>query len=96
MITNQLKTLEKYFFLIRHSSRFEADQKNFNKLDYNKQKIKNFLKNNEIVYLNIYKNLFKNYNREDIYTSTPHYHFNKKGYNLLGKYIIKRLINYIL
>jgi len=80
-----------YFFLIPHYGRFEADQKNLDKLDYNKKKIKSFLKNNEIVYFDIYENLFKNYNREDIYTSTPHYHFNKKGYNLLGKYIYKEV-----
>lgn len=80
-----------YFFIIPHYNRFESDRKQLGKLDYNKKKIINFLKNNEIVYFDIYENLFKNYNREDIYTSTPQYHFNKKGYNLLGKYIYKEV-----
>ena len=46
-----------YFFLIPHYGRFEADRKQLDKLDYNKKKIINFLKNNEILYFDIYSKI---------------------------------------
>ena len=78
-----------YFFIIPDVERYNFNQKNIDVLNTNKMKIINFLKNNEIVYFDLYEDLFQNYKKEEIFNTIQHYHLNKKGYNLLGNYIYK-------
>ena len=79
-----------YFFIIPDVERYNFNQNNLNILKTNKTKIINFLKNNEIVYFDLYDDLFINYKKEEIFNKIPNYHLNKKGYNLIGNYIHKK------
>ena len=82
-----------YFFIIPDIERYNFNQNNLDILKTNKTKLINFLEKNEIVYFDLYDDLFINYKKEEIFNKIPHHHLNKKGYNLLGNYIYKKTYN---
>ena len=80
---------EFYFVYIPAFERFINNSKNFDNL-YKKIELINFLKINNIKYLDLYEELLKDYNEVlSLYPFGVAGHFNEKGYDLIAEKMIK-------